>query len=197
MSLNFAGKTHFSGHGKFMLDSIPGIAPYYNLLPATISSMGRGVYLVTVASHDHPHKDFPLAWPNDSTGKDNYLYKAEREFEMITAFVAIDLDTGKRHILSHLKWGAKLDADIEWALAGTEANPRVTGNFHADPTATLGAPTDRMLETMILTSGPSDPMFNSEAKKTDAIVLRATKSDSDVSIQKTWSPTVPRHHFKK
>jgi hypothetical protein len=199
MSLNFAGRTHYTGHGKFLLDSIPDIAPYYNLHPFTITaaSASGGVYLATVVSYDHPHAQVPLSWPNDSTGKDNYLYKAEREFELITAFVAIDLDTGKRHILSHLKWGANLDADIDWALAGTEAKGRVTGRFHADLTATLGPPTDRALETMILTAGSGDPMYNSEAKVAQAKVLRATKSDSDVNILKTRLPSVPPNHFKK
>jgi Domain of unknown function (DUF4157) len=206
MSLDFVGPKYFKGYRRFLLDSEPSFhnSPYSEAGKAMFNLLNRysNLWLVTLNADDHPFEDYPIQLHNPAAGnKLNYLYKVGREFQVITTFVANDLKTFKRSLLTHVKWGATCEASFRWSPGQGDSNvlslPAVTGTFTVDPASTKGPPTAPGLKDMILNANMNDPdMYNSAAKDASASVLGGTTSDLDIDLRKGWSPMVPAEHFK-
>jgi hypothetical protein len=73
-----------------------------------------GLWTVTISAVDHPNSKHELVARNYKTKKPNFMYKATKQFEVITGLIAIDLKTKDIHPLGFLQWGATCTASIRW-----------------------------------------------------------------------------------
>ena len=210
-TLNFAGPTYFSGHGKYLQDSDPDAKPLTEFCDtwhglARLAPLESGMWQASAHIDDHPFKDIPLVVKNDATHQRNYLYHVDRKFDVITALVAREIKTGKNRPLAYIGWGATCTASLHWYVSQGVVMvdpPQFTTASFSVGSAAQGAHPDAALASMIA-HPHHDPnsMYNRASDIAFAAVLRSTTNNGDVDISRNWTPrargapSVPANHFK-
>jgi hypothetical protein len=217
MILDFAGPTYFIGHGKYLQDSDPyrkPLSPYSDTWKG-LSVQGApegGLWKATVINDDHPYTDVPLVLENPVTRKSrNYLYSVRREYDVVTALVASDVNSPAIRPLAYVSWGAKYNAWLHWhnnpdGTVVVDAAQLTTHDFWVKP-AIKGAHPDGTLAKMIANPHmDADRMYNRAAKDAYDGVLNAlyktTANSSERAASRSWTPSfgwappVPPNHFK-
>jgi hypothetical protein len=215
MTLNFVGPTYYNdGCGKFLQDSDPNskpLSPYSDSYTPQLAVIGYPpgyLWKPTVTLDDHPHADLPLMLENFVTKRVNYLYRVRREYDVVTALVATDMNSNTIRTLAYLGWGARYDAGLHWHVnpdGTTVVDPAklTTADFPVDKAATKGAHPDSTLAKMIANPHTDpDRMYNKAVKDAFDAVLGGKANNSDIAMSKSWTPvlrgapTVPANHFK-
>jgi hypothetical protein len=170
MYLDFARAPAFSGENELMLDSDSNSSnfPFYDMYSPRFQRVTPGLWMVTIVMDDHPFNDLPLAFPNSSSGKTNFLCTASKRFQVVTTVVCRDAtDPAKptRIMLGKISWGAEVACKIRWSKTGDNINPKtpeftVREFYCSDPVQ--GADAD--LSAQIDKLDTNTPTFNDAAE---------------------------------
>jgi hypothetical protein len=135
---------------RFCLDSEATDMPFSDpRRPDEVLKMpGKALASVTVSTYDHPTSTFPLHVRNRKTNADNYLLRAIRDNEFLTAFVI--RNTAKQiSILAHLTWHVVWKFNYRWKDGECLGGWSLSGTTFTAERAVKGPPTDASLAAMI------------------------------------------------
>jgi hypothetical protein len=149
--------------------------------------------IVSATTNDNPLDEMPLVWPNYLTNKDNYLVRAERHFDIYTAFVVRDRANpgGPFDILAHFAW----HGFWEFALTrhrntlGAPTASDEQSDFWADPFV-KGPPQDAKIAQQIARASRDDEMYNPNARAKLVAVLNATADNTWMKAFRRWNPKI-------
>jgi hypothetical protein len=207
MYLDFSSPPVYPGYADFLLDTEPKskLFPFWDMYSPQYVQTEPGLWRVTITMDDHPFDTVPLRLPNFVTRQDNFLYNVFKEFQIVTTFVARDINNGGDIVpLAWVDWGAIHNASFRWSLLKSGdldvAPPQMLqALFYDGGQVFKGAPTGRGLAAMV-TDPPSDPQetYNATMEKTVRDVLGSVANSPNVSASTGWpsSWNFPRDHFK-
>lgn len=157
--INFAVPPNVPGElaYSFLLDSEQPNIPFTSAYEPTVSESPRGQSRVTVnvttETTDHPSSLIPIRLKNRVTNADNFLVRAIRDIDVVTAFVAVN-ETGSIQVLAHVAWRANWMAFIDWQ--GDVGAPFIKGSKLTVDSPQKGPPIDREIAALIA-NPPRDP----------------------------------------
>jgi hypothetical protein len=190
---------------QFVLDSDPkvfgpGVLPFTNLRPTVVfqkfgpgNKRVPGALTINTDMDDHPNSRMALKLRNNSTGMDNYLFRATRDISFLTAFVVRDehskVITPLAHVTWHIVWGAHYQWENEHC-----SGRMTTRTFDVDAVI-KGPPTDGALARQI-TNPTSNADETANALGKAAIHALNRPGIANVIEGKAWPPSVPKDFFK-
>jgi hypothetical protein len=189
---NLRDPVFWSPDGKAERTADPRYTP--NQIASRLADLNGGRVGVWTDMDDHPNGKIPLRVPNSESGEINFLYRATRDLDLVTAFVVRD-DAKVIRTLAHVAWRIIWKAEFRWedgnchrTLPHHEYNlGRVTKGPPSDPkvAATITNPTTNGDET---------------ANKLDRAAINAVKigmgGPANLDETDSWPDGVPTTFFK-
>lgn len=193
-------------YNQYMLDADPADDdnfPFVDKGKPRIARVGQfpNLFTVSVSMTDHPYQDLLMKIQNFATGKPNYLYRAFRWIDVITVFVARNLDEGGEFKpLAYVGWSGVWNYTLKWTKnpSGFDIGlgQRIQAWFNVGQPG-QGAPVEQRVAAMIK-NPPTDlsDTYNSVARNQFRTQMYANASAGGVYATREWSNPVPPGTFK-
>jgi hypothetical protein len=160
--------------------------------PQQAQGQAMGI-IVGATMNDNPTDKMSLDWQNYRTNKRNFLIRAQRQFDITTAFVVRErANTGAPFdILGHFAWHGFWEFAFTWSRKNP-TTPTVSdeqSDFWADAFV-KGPPQDAKIAKQIARASRDDEMYNPNARA-QLNAVRLADADNDwMKAFRRWNPKI-------